>query len=117
MRTVSILCAALLAACFWGIDLKEAEAQGVHFAGGGVHIDVGNPHGYYWGHGGRYGHYGRYPHHSYYHHGHGGGGHAWHDTSHWDYHPGEYYRHRNHYHYAPGHYDFHRDGHWDHYGH
>src|SRR5687768_11113980 len=38
---------------------------------------------------------------------------AWHDTSHYDYHPGGYTRHRNHYHYQPGHYDFHRSGHYD----
>jgi hypothetical protein len=43
-----------------------------------------------------------------------GGGHAhWHDTTHLDYHPGEYVRHRNHYHYIPGHYDVHEEGHWD----
>lgn len=43
-----------------------------------------------------------------------GGGHAhWHDTTHLDYHPGEFGRHRNHYHYTPGHYDVHDDGHWD----
>ena len=38
---------------------------------------------------------------------------VWHDTSHWDYHPGEYVPHGNHYHYIPGHYDWHQDGHWD----
>ncbi len=41
----------------------------------------------------------------------------WHDTSHYDYHPGGFERHRNHYHYVPGHYDFHQTGHWDHYWH
>ena len=45
-----------------------------------------------------------------------GGRSVWHDTSHYDYHPGEVVRHRNHYHYVPGHYDFHETGHWDHYG-
>lgn len=39
---------------------------------------------------------------------------TWHDTSHYDYHPGGYQRHRNHYHYVPGHYDLHRTGHWHH---
>ena len=38
---------------------------------------------------------------------------TWHDTSHFDYHPGEYVRHGNHFHYQPGHYDLHRTGHWD----
>jgi hypothetical protein len=36
----------------------------------------------------------------------------WHNTSHYDYHPGEFRRHGNHYHYVPGHYDYHRSGHW-----
>jgi hypothetical protein len=36
----------------------------------------------------------------------------WHGTSHYDYHPGSFQRHRNHYHYVPGHYDLHRSGHW-----
>jgi hypothetical protein len=35
-----------------------------------------------------------------------------HDTSHYDYHPGQLYRHGNHLHYQPGHYDLHRTGHW-----
>ena len=43
------------------------------------------------------------------------GGHVWHDTSHWDYHPGGYVDHGDHLHYYPGHYDFHHAGHWDHY--
>jgi hypothetical protein len=93
---------------------NEASARGFHFGGGGVHIDVGNAHGgfggcrsypqtSYWG--GGWGVYG------------GWGGHShWHDTTHLDYHPGEYVRHRNHYHYVPGHYDVHNDGHWDHHG-
>ncbi len=38
---------------------------------------------------------------------------TWHDTSHYDYHPGQYVRHGNHFHYQPGHYDLHRTGHWD----
>jgi hypothetical protein len=45
------------------------------------------------------------------------GGHydaVWHNTTHWDYHPGYYQRHFNHYHYVPGHFDLHRSGHFDH---
>lgn len=38
---------------------------------------------------------------------------SWHNTSHYDYHPGQFTRHRNHFHYQPGHYDWHRTGHWD----
>ena len=41
-----------------------------------------------------------------------GGYPRWHDTSHYDYHPGSYQRHRNHFHYVPGHYDLHRSGHY-----
>jgi len=37
---------------------------------------------------------------------------VYHDTTHYDYHPGEHVRHGNHYHYQPGHYDLHRSGHW-----
>ena len=36
----------------------------------------------------------------------------WHDTTHWDYHPGYLQRHGNHFHVVPGHYDLHRSGHW-----
>ena len=39
---------------------------------------------------------------------------VWHDTSHYDYHPGRYVRHGNHYDYIPGHAHLHRTGHWDH---
>jgi hypothetical protein len=45
---------------------------------------------------------------------HGHGHHHWHDTSHYDFHPGGYERHYDHYHYVPSHYDWHREGHWDH---
>jgi hypothetical protein len=83
---------------------------GLHFAGSGYHIDVGRAH--YGNHYGgyrtvRYGLYGD---------GCYGGGHVWHDTSHYDYHPSEFVRHRNHYHFVPGHWDYHDTGHWDHYG-
>jgi hypothetical protein len=92
---------------------EEAQAQGIHFGGRGVHIDIGRPHGGHYGH--RSSHYGRG---NSYHRGHSGwGGHRshyrWHDTSHHDYHPGGYVRHYDHYDYVPGHYDFHREGHWD----
>lgn len=39
---------------------------------------------------------------------------SYHDTSHFDYHPTEVYRHGNHYDIQPGHYDFHQEGHWHH---
>jgi hypothetical protein len=107
----------LITLLFVVASAPKAEAQGFHFGAGGVHVDVGNPHGYYGGYG-AYGHcggYGSYPYTTYY--GGGWGGHAlWHDTTHLDYHPGEFVRHRNHYHYVPGHYDVHEDGHWDHHG-
>ena len=46
--------------------------------------------------------------------GHSNHGHWYHDTSHYDWHPGSFQRHRNHYHYVPGHYDYHQTGHWHH---
>ena len=38
---------------------------------------------------------------------------VWHDTSHYDYHPGYYVPHGNHLDFVPGHYDFHQSGHYD----
>lgn len=40
--------------------------------------------------------------------------HVWHDTSHYDYHPGSFRRHGNHLHFIPGHFDLHRTGHMHH---
>jgi hypothetical protein len=104
-----------------GSTATKSEAQGIHFGAGGVHVDIGNPHRYYGNYstyyggynpGCGYGGYGRYPYTAYS--GGGWGGHAhWHDTTHLDYHPAEFVRHRNHYDYVPGHYDVHHDGHWD----
>ena len=37
---------------------------------------------------------------------------AWHDTTHYDYHPGGLVPHRGHFDYVPGHYDLHRSGHF-----
>jgi len=53
-----------------------------------------------------------------YHGGHGHGGHShggyptYHNTSHYDYHPGSFQQHGNHFHYTPGHYDLHQTGHY-----
>lgn len=121
MKSFMLSTVTLFALIAFGASGPEARGQGFHFGGGGVHVDVGNPHGYYSGYGGYgcggYGGYGGYPYTTYYGGGWRGGGHAdWHDTTHLDYHPGEYRRHRNHYHYNPGHYDVHEDGHWDHHG-
>ena len=88
----------------------KADGLGFHISGPGYHVDFGRPHHRHVYYTNYYGDYGSYYDHYY------GGGSVWHDTSHWDYHPGEFVRHRNHYHYVPGHYDFHEDGHWDHYG-
>ena len=108
MKNSMLAAVALFALLLLGANAPDANAQGFHFGGGGVHVDVGNPHGGY----------GYYPYTTYWGGGWGGcGGNAyWHDTTHLDYHPGEYVRHRNHYDYIPGHYDVHSDGHWDHYG-
>ncbi|TWU00588.1 hypothetical protein Pla108_15400 [Botrimarina colliarenosi] len=118
--------AAAVALCFVaGAD--KAEARGFHIRAGGVHVDVGNPHGHgrgyavgypaAYGYGGFGGHGGGYGgvHRSFYGGGHGGhhGGAVWHDTTHYDWHGPSLRRHGNHYDYTPGHYDLHRDGHWD----
>jgi hypothetical protein len=96
---------ALSALVFVNASASTAEAQGVHIRSRGVHVDIGAPH--------RHRHRGR-PRHSAYRWG-GWGGHAhWHDTTHLDYHPGEFVPHYDHYHYVPGHFDVHRTGHWDH---
>ncbi len=110
-RLVAIVFAFVLV----GVCVSDVQAQGFHFGSGGVHLDVGYPHSYYGDYGGYYSRshcYGGYPYTSYY--GGGGGRSYWHDTTHLDYHPGYYARHRNHDHYVPGHYDVHEDGHWDH---
>lgn len=115
MKSMKLLGAALLVACVWGSNTNEANAQGIHFGVGRVHLDVGNPHGgrYDGRYGGNYrGYYGGR--HQVYHGGYWGGGHSWHDTSHYDYHPGGFVQHYNHYDYVPGHYDYHQTGHWDH---
>ena len=114
MKAYMLSVVTLLTILFIVANAPDAQAQGFHFGGGGVHVDVGNPHAYYGG----YGCYGSYPYTTYYGGGWGGwGGHAdWHDTTHLDYHPSEFVRHRNHFHYVPGHYDVHEDGHWDYHG-
>src|SRR5262245_38282711 len=112
MKTYMLSIAALFTLLLVGSVANDASAQGFHFGGGGVHIDVGNPHSYYGNYGGYYGGYGSgcgyggySPYTTYYGGGWGGGHSHWHDTTHLDYHPGEFVRHRGHYHYVPGHYD------------
>ena len=114
MNKLSFGLAALSAMALVTMDTSAAQAAhtyrgfGLHIGGRNVHLDIGNPHGrrsrsrvvyrtsraYVPSHRTRY-HY------------------DWHDTSHWDYHPGEFVRHGNHYDYIPGHYDWHQEGHWD----
>jgi hypothetical protein len=114
MKGTWLIGAAVLFACGLASESNEANAQGIHFGAGPVHVDVGNPHGGWYG--GSYRSYygGHGIHHRAYSQGHLDRGHSWHDTSHYDYHPGGFVRHRNHYHYVPGHYDYHQTGHWDH---
>jgi hypothetical protein len=111
MKRLLGLIGALSLVIAFGAMSRPAEARdiGLHISGPGYHFDFGRPHhrtSYYSGYGGGYG--------SYYDSCYGGYGGGWHDTSHYDYHPGEVVRHRNHYHYVPGHYDYHQDGHFDH---
>jgi len=121
MKTYLLSAVALITLLIAGSTTSKASAQGIHFGGAGVHVDIGNPHRYYGNYGGYYrgygcghGRYGSYSPYTAYYGGGWGGGHAhWHDTTHLDYHPGEFVRHRGHYHYIPGHYHVHEDGHWD----
>jgi hypothetical protein len=111
MKTIMFTLVTLATFTVFGNSGATAQASdfAVHFAGPGYHVDVGRPRYGYYGH--WYGRYNDYGYGDYY-----GGGHVWHDTSHYDYHPGEFIRHGNHYHYVPGHYDYHPQGHWDYYG-
>jgi len=108
MKRFMVLTSVFAAIVAFGTFASPAQAGdfAIHFGGPGYHVDIGRPHdgrAYYGGHRAvRYGGYGNYGH------GHG----EWHDTSHYDYHPGEVVRHRNHFHYVPGHYDFHETGHY-----
>ena len=75
------------------LGTSQAQAVGFHFRGGGVHVDVGHVQ-----------------HRNYY-----GGRHFYHNTSHYDYHPGRYVRHRSHYDYhRTGYYDYYRGNHYGH---
>lgn len=108
MKKLLIVCVAVAGFAMFG-NTSSAQAGGVNFS-----VNLGNGYGGYGNYGGYGGYRGGYrscnqrPYyygrrHSY-----------WHDTSHYDYHPGGFTRHRNHYHYQPGHYDYHQSGHWDH---
>ena len=121
--TKHLVAAAVAVALCFVAGADQAEARGFHIQAGGVHVDVGRPHGYgygrytagypsygYGGYGGGYGRVQR----SYYGGGFGGGHSHWHDTSHYDWHGPSLVPHGNHYDYVPGHYDYHHDGHWDH---
>ena len=78
-----------------------ASAQGFGCGGNGGYGGYGGGYGGY-GYSAGYGGYAS-P-------GYGGYG-GWHNTSHFDYHPGSSQRHRMNYHYAPRHNDYHRSGH------
>lgn len=139
LRSTRILAlASLAAALVLVVNAPETQAQGIRVQIGGFGIHGGGAyrgayvnrgghnfysnqahvyaarrpvygaHGYgAYGYGHRvpriqsYGHYGG--HHGYYH-----------DTTHFDYHAPEVYRHGNHYDIQPGHYDLHRSGHYHH---
>lgn len=85
------------------------HGQGVHFGGGGAHVDASYSYGSYGGN------YGCYPQSTYYGGGWGGWvGHSdWHNTTHVDYHRGGYAPHQGHLEYSPGHFDTHSSGHRD----
>ncbi len=123
----NFLVAAVAALGGLAVSEVEAEAGGPRFSiqysqyspgyatgyGYGQYAPVRSYYGYHDGYyaqprvsyyGGGGGHHGGYH----------GGAHSWHDTSHYDYHPGGFVPHYDHYDYVPGHYDYHEEGHWDH---
>lgn len=106
----SVVCAGVVGAGLFAVPAQEAKA-------GGLYIGIGHGgygHGHY-GHGGLNGGYGHGGWGGGY--GYGYGGHAWPNTSHFDYHPGYAVPHYGHFDYAPGHYDFYGSGHMHNYGH
>lgn len=106
MEKLTLTVAALFALCFVGIAAELADAQGFHFGGGGMHVDVSQPYG---GHG--YYPQSYYPHTPYW----GGGWSGYsgrHDTFYYDYYPRTIVPHSFHYDAAPAYYNVHSSGHW-----
>jgi hypothetical protein len=99
-RLRTVIGAAIVAAVLGFTATANAHDHFDGYNGG-----YGGYNGSYGGYGAGYGGYGYGPQYS---------APRWHDTSHFDYHPGTFYQHGNHFHYQPGHYDFHRTGHWHH---
>ena len=102
MNKSLLVLAAIAAFGLASVTTRPAKAGGfgLHFAGPGYHFDIGPAHHYNTFYGGDC--WGL------------GSSHQWHNTSHYDYHPGEWIPYGNDFDYQPGHYDFHRSGHWDH---
>ncbi|TWU29431.1 hypothetical protein [Bythopirellula polymerisocia] len=105
MKSVMLIGAVLVTSYVAGYA-SEANGQGLY-----ISVGQSRHHGG-WNDGNYRGFYGN--NYRVHHPGHWGGGHFYHDTSHYDYHPGGYVRHYNHFDYVPGHYDYHQTGHWDH---
>ena len=103
IRTLSLGMVVLGGALLFGGQNASAGGNGTGLYGGhgGHGYQSHAPRSFYGGGWGGYGQSLRQPHVD------------WHDTSHYDYQPGQYVPHRNHYDYQPGHYDLHRSGHWD----
>ena len=95
-------------------DTADAQVRfsiGIGNGGYGNYGGFGGYRGYgFNNYGGYRGGYGGYSH--YGHGGYGNYGRAWHDTSHYDYHPTTVVPHGNHYDVVPGHYHWHNTGHW-----
>lgn len=102
MKRALMVCAAMAGLSLVGASSAEAGGFGFRLNYGG-HRHSGYGHSSHYRGYGRSSYYGGYR--SY-------GRSRYHDTSHYDYHPGHYVRHYNHYDYVPGHYDYHRTGHW-----
>ena len=111
-RNIMMTGIALAAALTLTSGTAEAGGFGLSLNLGGSRVHVGSGHRHYSGYGHR-GHSHRNYGYRNYDYGHRGRSY-WHDTSHYDYHPGGFQRHYDHYHDVPGHYDNHRTGHWHH---
>jgi hypothetical protein len=106
MKTLIIATVALAAFAFVGTNAVEAghghSGISVQFGSGAPHF-----HGFY-GQRRQFRNFGLYGVRS-------GWSNSWyHQSGHWDYHPGGVVRHRNHFDYIPGHYDWHDTSHWHH---
>ncbi len=113
MKKITLPLAAIAALAFVALDSSPAQAQlGIYIGGRGAQIGIGSPYRVGYGYRGyttayhpsaRAAYRGQYSRTHY----------KWHDTSHWDYLPGQWVPHGDHCDYVPPRRVWHEDGHWD----